>query len=154
NARRSAFFGGGLGLGFGLFGSSTRASAAASSGTDPYLHAAVVSTLAGSGTPGADDLTGTAAAFEPMGGIVVVGNAALGGSFGTMRKTDLTTHAVTTLAGSASARGCADTSSPGSERFGQIADLATDGTYLYATHPDCSTGFTYLIRKVMIATGA
>ena len=39
-------------------------------------------------------------------------------------------------------------------RFGSIIDVATDGTYLYATQVDCGTGFTVLIRKVDISTGA
>ncbi len=142
------------GGGTGLLGGARRAAAASSSGGDPGINPALVSTWAGSGTNATVDGTGASASFRTMGGVVVVGSFAYVGTTGSIRKVDLSSAAVTTLAGDASATGCTDSSTPSAVRFGQVVDVATDGTYLYATQSDCGSGFTYLVRKVTIATGA
>ncbi len=138
----------------GFLGAASRASAATSSGTDPDINPAAVSTLAGDGVDLTTNGTGTSAEFTYMGGVVVVGGYAYVGTLGSIRKVDVSTGATTKLAGDDSATGCVDSGTAGSVRFGQIIDLATDGTSLYATQVDCGTGFTDLIRKVTIASGA
>jgi RHS repeat-associated protein len=145
---------GAIAAGLGLFGATRRAAASSSSGSDPGINPALVSTLAGSGTNATVDGTGSGVSFKYMGGVVVVGGFAYVGTTGSIRKVDLSSGAVTTLAGDASATGCTDSSTPSAVRFGSVVDVATDGTYLYVTQPDCAGGYTYLIRKVTIATGA
>ncbi len=122
--------------------------------TGPALDPAAVTTLAGNGTWATTDGTGAAAEFKDMGGVVVVGGYAYVGTEGSIRKVGASSGTVTTLAGSATATGCTDSSTPSSVRFKNILDLATDGTYLYASQYDCGTGFTLLIRKVTISSGA
>jgi RHS repeat-associated protein len=138
----------------GLVVGERRTSAASSSSSDPNINPALVSTLAGSGTNATTDGSGSSASFQQMGGVVVVSGYAYVGTNGSIRKVNVSSGAVTTLAGDQTATGCTDSSTPGSVRFGTIVDEATDGTYLYATQSDCGTGSTYLIRKVTISTGA
>ena len=138
----------------GLVGAARPAAASSSSGGDPGINPASVSTLAGSGTNATVDGTGSGASFTSMGGVVVVGGYAYVGTLGSIRKVDVSSGATTTLAGDASATGCVDSATPSAVRFKQIIDVATDGTYLYATQVDCGAGATDLIRKVTISTGA
>ncbi len=137
----------------GLFGLAKRSSASNGS-TGPALDPAAVTTLAGDGTWATVDGTGTSASFKDMGGVVVVGGYAYVGTEGSIRKVDVSSGVVTTLAGHATATGCTDSSTSSSVRFKNILDLATDGTYLYASQSDCGTGFTLVIRKVSISSGA
>jgi RHS repeat-associated protein len=112
---------------------------------------AAVSTLAGSGSNATVDGTGSAASFKTMGGVVVVGGYAYVGTSGAIRKADLSSGSVTTLAGSATQTGCTDSTTPANVRFNQITDLATDGTNLYSA-VYCSS--SYSVRKTVIATGS
>jgi RHS repeat-associated protein len=129
-------------------------SAAFASGSDSgtvNISPAAVSTFAGSGTNATVDGTGTAASFKTMGGAVVVGGYSYIGTSGAIRKVDLSSGVVTTLAGSASSTGCTDSTTAANVRFNQITDLATDGTNLYSA-VYCST--SYAVRKTVISTGA
>jgi len=117
---------------------------------DVAIYPGAVSTFAGSGTNATVDGTGTAASFQAMGGTVVTGGAAYIATVGAIRKVDLTTTAVTTLAGSATLTACTDSTDPTQVRFSSsMGDIVTDGTYLYVTDMGCLE-----TRKVTIATGA
>jgi len=140
----------GLGVGW-----SRAASASDGNASGPTFGLAAIQAFAGNGTNATvDNSTGTSAEFKAMGGVVVVGSYAYVGTVGAIRQVNLSSGAVTTLAGSATATGCTDSATASSVRFGSIVDVATDGTYLYASQPDCSGGWTFLIRKVNISTGA
>lgn len=119
------------------------------------INPAAVSTLAGSGTNATTDGTGTAASFRDMSGVVVSGGFAYVGTVGSVRKVNLSSGAVTTLAGNATAPGCDDNSDPSAVRFNAIDDVATDGSYLYVLSEGCASfPNPPLIRKVALSTGA
>jgi RHS repeat-associated protein len=113
------------------------------------IYPGTVSTLAGDGSNGTLDGTGTGAHFSDMGGSVVVGNFAYVATTGSIRKVDLATGAVSTFAGHATATGCVDSTSPGAARFGtSLGSIDSDGTYLYVSDGGCG------IRRVSLTTGA
>jgi YD repeat-containing protein len=105
-----------------------------------------VSTLAGSGTSAIVDGTGTGASFLAPGGEVVVGGDLYVDDRYAIRKVDLSTGQVSTLAGQASAYGCNDSTEP-SQVTMEGSGLATDGAALYST---CGA----YLRRTDIATGA
>lgn len=111
----------------------------------------MVTTLAGSptGASGVTDATGTAALFNFPIGITKQGtNLYVSDSSNyTIRKIDLTTNAVTTLAGLAGTPGYTTGLSGSSARFTVPTGLATDGTDLFA-----ADAYNYDIRKVNLAT--
>ena len=109
---------------------------------------AVVTTLAGQAAAwGTADGTGTAASFQgpmgltPYGGFLYVSDT----DNYTIRKVDIATAAVTTIAGEAGTDGSADSIPP---RFNYPFDVASDGENLYV----CDTQ-NHTIRKAVIATG-
>lgn len=111
----------------------------------------VVTTLAGSaGNSGSADGTGSDARFYNPTGIARVGeNLYIADRFNsTIRKIELASGAVTTIAGSASQpAGSAD--GMGSDaRFNYPTDITSDGTNLYVI----DTG-NHTVRKIVIATG-
>ncbi|MEW6059526.1 MAG: DUF6531 domain-containing protein [Actinomycetota bacterium] len=110
-----------------------------------------ITTVAGSGLNQTTDGTGTGASFKKMGGVVLVGNYAYVGTWGSIRKVDLATKEVTTLAGHATATGCANSTDHDQVRFNQINGLTTDGYYLYTTG---TCGSTSAVRRTSIETGA
>merc|ERR1711908_15880 len=103
-----------------------------------------VTTIAGKpGENGSADGVGDAARFHYPGGIVITNGVAFvtdnvfKGDGGTIRKIDLTTFAVTTIAGVADARGSSD--GVGSDaRFKYPVDLALDGDALVVADWGCS----------------
>ena len=107
-----------------------------------------VTTLAGDGTFGFLDANGTSAKFKSPEGLFGVGNTLyVGDSEGNrIRKIDLTTDDVTTLAGSGIA-GTLDGVGT-SAKLDDPAGLWSDGTYVYSPDED-----THRIRKVEISTG-
>ncbi|MDQ1436911.1 MAG: hypothetical protein QOK43_540 [Acidimicrobiaceae bacterium] len=110
-----------------------------------------VTTTAGSGTNANVDGTGTAAAFANMSGVVTVGGYGHVGTVGAIRKVNLTSGVVTTLAGG-STTGCNDSTNPTLATFTTIIDVATDDTYVYSTmscYPSPN-----VVRKTSITTGA
>jgi YD repeat-containing protein len=108
-------------------------------------------TFAGSGSNANVDGTGTAASFKALGGIAVVGGAAYVNTDSYIRKIDVTTAQVTTLAGNPNLGGCTDGSSGTQSSFNSSAtSLDTDGTYLF-TATNCAGG---RVRKTAVATGA
>ncbi len=107
-----------------------------------------VSTLAG--TPAATDGTGAAAKFYyPIGTTTDGVNLYVTDQLNrTIRKIEISTGVVTTLAGSAGAIGSVD-GTGAAAHFGSPAGITTDGTNLYVTDYGNST-----IRKIVIATSS
>ncbi len=109
-----------------------------------------VTTLAGNpGIPGSTDGTGTAARFAEPTGITTDGKHLYmtDKKNSTIRKIDLVTGAVTTIAGKAGVTGSAD-GAGADARFTGPAGITTDGKNLYVADQ-----FSYTIRKIVIASG-
>src|SRR5512143_3454369 len=110
----------------------------------------VVTTLAGSaGVPGSTDGTGTAATFHTPYGIATDGTSLFVADTGnnTIRKIDIASGVVTTLAGSAGVTGSTNGTGAGAS-FNHPAGITIDGTILYVA----DTG-NDIIRKVVISSG-
>jgi sugar lactone lactonase YvrE len=107
-----------------------------------------VTTLAGSGAAGMADGTGTAASFTSPRGITTDGaNLYVTDTYNhKIRKIEIITGAVTTLAGSGAAGAADGTGTAASFNF--PFDITTDGINLYV-----ADGYNGLIRKIVIATG-
>lgn len=107
----------------------------------------VVTTLAGSGSEGSDDGTGGAASFKNPNSITIDGTHLYVADTGNhkIRKIEIATGAVTTLAGSGSYDSADGTGAMAS--FGSPRGITTDGAHLYVTDSDYSK-----IRKIEIAT--
>lgn len=112
----------------------------------------IVTTLAGiAGTAGSADGTRTAALFRFPFGITTDAKNLYVADYGnhTIRKIDISTGTVTTLAGTAGST-AGSTDGVGAEaRFSSPRGITTDGTNLYVTENGSST-----IRKIDISTGA
>ncbi|SVB99016.1 uncharacterized protein METZ01_LOCUS251870, partial [marine metagenome] len=108
----------------------------------------VVTTLAGSGSSGSTDATGTAAKFNTPRGITTDGTNlyVVDSNNHKIRKIAISTGAVTTLAGSGS-QGSADGTGTAAT-FKNPRGITTDGTNLYVA--DASN---HKIRKIAISTG-
>jgi hypothetical protein len=109
-----------------------------------------LSTLAGSGANTSTNGTGVLASFNLVAGSTRIGLASDGlhlylAEATRIRKIEIATGIVTTLAGSASAGSADGTGAAASFSYPQ--GLTTDGTNLYVTDSN------YYIRKVVIATG-
>ncbi len=110
-----------------------------------------VSTLAGTaGTIGSADGTSTTASFHSPSGITTDGTNLYvsDGLDNTIRKIEISTGAVTTLAGTASSIGSTD-GIGAAARFSSPEGITTDGVNLYVTDTTNST-----IRKIVISTGS
>lgn len=110
-----------------------------------------VSTLAGSYMAiGSKDGTGTEARFFALGGITSDGTSlfVLDCWNHTVRKIDLATRNVTTLAGTPGEIGSTD-GVGALARFGWLKDITTDGTNLYVTEYNGNS-----VRKIVITTAA
>ena len=109
-----------------------------------------VTTLAGAGPGGSTDGSGAAARFFFPSGIATDGTNLYVADTGNhlIRKVEIATGAVTTLAGSADAAGSIDGTETAA-RFFHPSGITTDGTNLYVGDTE-----NHLIRKVVIATGA
>ncbi|MDD5594231.1 MAG: hypothetical protein PHG97_05790, partial [Candidatus Margulisbacteria bacterium] len=106
-----------------------------------------VTTLAGTGSFGSADGTGTAASFFYPQNITTDGtNLFVTDYKNTIRKIVITTGVVTTLVGSAGASGSAD-GTGAAARFNSPTGITTDGTNLYVTDM-----VNHTIRKIVIAT--
>ena len=108
-----------------------------------------VTTFAGSGTSGHVDGNGTSASFSDPESDVVVGGYLYVDDYNTIRKVNLTTGAVSTLAGQASTTGCTDSTNPAQVTM-QDSGLASDGVSLYSL----CYNYGYYLRRTDIATGA
>ena len=113
------------------------------------LSTKAVTTLAGlAGTAGSVDAVGAAARFNALHGITTDGiSLFVTDSNNTIRRYDLASGMVTTVAGSPGTSGSAD-GVRGDARFNQPARVTTDGPNLYVTDFGNST-----IRKIALATG-
>lgn len=109
----------------------------------------IVTTLAGcSGTSGYTDGAGAAARFRYPKGITTDGtNLFVVDNTSTIRKIEIATGTVTTLAVAAENGGSADGAGP-TAGFGFLVGIATDGTNLFVADSRNNT-----IRKIVIATG-
>jgi RHS repeat-associated protein len=126
----------------------TLAAAPASAATG--WSAASVSTLAGSGASAVTDGTGTAAAFAGPASELVYNGAAYVGDNGYIRRVDLATAQVSTIAGNGQG-GCADNANPHLAGL-QAGWMAADASYLYFVN-GCGGGNSYL-RRMSWSTGA
>lgn len=111
------------------------------------ITAGAVTTVAGNNGSTTVDGTGAAASFASPGGVAVLNGFAYVGTNGTIRKVNLATNQVTTLAGHATATGCTDAATGSTARFMGVADVVTDGYYLY-------TASCWSIRRTSLANGA
>ena len=114
----------------------------------------VVTTLAGSGTAGSTNGTGTAASFSDPSGITTDGTNLYVADSSIIRKIVISTGVVTTIAGTAGTAGSTD-GIGSAARFSQLLYneisffyVTTDGTNLYVADMMNDT-----IRKVVISTG-
>jgi RHS repeat-associated protein len=124
------------------------ASQPASATTSLSINPGAVATFAGKGNAATVNGTGTAASFADMGGTVVVGGFSYVATAGSIRKVNLTTGAVTTLAGHPTATGCVDSTDASQVRFyWRVGGLSTDGYYLYSSSP-CG------LRRTSLQNGA
>jgi hypothetical protein len=112
------------------------------------LSTGVVSTFAGSGNPGFLDATGTMAQFDSPQGLTTDGTYLYVADNGNnrIRKVELGTGIVSTLAGSGSS-GAADGTGIIGASFNSPGNLTTDGTNLFVTDNG-----NHKIRKVVIAS--
>lgn len=105
-----------------------------------------VTTLAGSGAPGHEDETGTAATFSDPKGIVVEGlNLYVADSGKVIRRIEIATGAVTTVAGDAGTESTINGIGTAAV-FNKPGGITTDGTNLYV-----ADSYHRLIRKIAIA---
>jgi len=109
----------------------------------------VVTTLAGSGSTGSADGTGTAASFTTPAGITTDGTNlyVTDGDQHVIRKIVIDNGTVTTLAGTVGASGTTD-GTGSNARFTMPFGITTDGTNLYVADKS-----SHLIRKVVIDNG-
>ena len=109
-----------------------------------------VTTLAGTGSSGSANGTGTSASFDNPYGITTDGTNlyVADTSNQLIRKIVISTGAVTTLAGTGSS-GSTDNSTGTSASFDNPNGITTDGTNLYVGDQN-----NHLIRKIVISTGA
>jgi len=112
------------------------------------ISSGVVTTVAGTGSSGSADGTGTAASFNQPAGITTDGTNlyVADESNNTIRKIVITSGVVTTLAGTAGSTGSTNATGA-SARFNGPAGITTDGINLYVTDQS-------MIRKIVISTGA
>ena len=107
-----------------------------------------VTTLAGTGSSGSANGTGTSASFYAPSGITTDGTNLYVVDYGNhlIRQIVISTGVVTTLAGTGSS-GSADNSTGTSASFYYPTGITTDGTNLYVADNN------HLIRKIVISTG-
>ena len=125
------------------------------------LDPAAVTTFAGNDTDRNIDGIGAAASFGSMlsdvalwGSVAYVSSRSGYDNHHALRRVDLATGAVTTLAGSINSY-CADSTTPSSVGLGSgSVHLATDGQYLYSTCGTYGGGWNYSVRRTSLTTGA
>jgi hypothetical protein len=108
----------------------------------------VVTTLAGTGSSGSSNGTGTSASFNQPSGITTDGTNLFLAEHNNnlIRKIVISTGVVTTLAGTGSSGSANGTGTSAS--FNNPYGITTDGTNLYV-----SDTYNHLIRKIVISTG-
>lgn len=110
-----------------------------------------VSTFAGSGTKAVTNGVGTGASFSTPSGMSIANGFGYLIDSGYVRKVDLTSGSVTTVAGNGT-NGCTDSATPSLVALGTAVNssLANDGSYLYWSDAACG----YVLRQMSLATGA
>ncbi|HET9656715.1 MAG TPA: hypothetical protein VFP72_15285, partial [Kineosporiaceae bacterium] len=119
--------------------------------TTTALSSVVATSLAGNGTYGTADGTGTAASFYWVSRLTVAGGYAYVYDNYVIRKIALSTGAVTTVAGADPRGSCTDSNVPTSAKIPQASALINDGTYLYWLD-NCGSGAP--VRRMSLATNA
>ena len=117
--------------------------------TDNTTTSGAVTTVAGTGSTGSANGTGTSASFYNPAGITRDGTNLYVADHNNhlIRKIVISTGAVTTVAGTGSS-GSADNTTGTSASFNGPTGITTDGTNLYV-----ADGNNHLIRKIVISTG-
>ncbi len=105
----------------------------------------VVTTLAGDGTTGNTDGTGTAASFDNPNGLVIVDGNLYVAAGNLVRKIVISTGVVTTFAGDGT--GATTDGTGTTAQFHGLRGMTTDGTNLYVTEQSGN-----VVRKIVIAT--
>ncbi|MDQ1292543.1 MAG: hypothetical protein QG608_423 [Actinomycetota bacterium] len=116
------------------------------------LPSVAVSVVAGSGSSERTDGTGTAASFASGSGLTVVGHYGYVADGGYLRRVDLDTGAVTTVAGTG-VSGATDNQNPLAASLSPRDHLASDGTFLYWSD-SYYYGYAVALRRMSLATGA
>lgn len=115
---------------------------------------AAVSTAAGSGTSGVLDGSASGSRFATPSGMSIVGGYGYVIDSRYIRKLDLSTGAVTTVAGNGTAS-CTDSNTPSSAALGDStkSTLTNDGTNLYWADTNCGTSSLGRLRYMSLSTG-
>ena len=114
---------------------------------------ATVSTFAGSGTSAVVDGTGAGASFAAPGGMHVVAGYGYLFDSGYLRKVNLSTSAVSTVAGTGTL-GYGDSVNPATASLNGSGRMADDGTFLYFTNTCGGYSEYSCLRRMSLATGA
>lgn len=129
-----------------------------SSGTQPTawsttltMSNGAVSTFAGSGTKAVTNGTGTGASFSTPSGMSIAGGFGYLIDSGYVRKVDLSSGTVTTVAGNGT-NNCIDNTTPSLAALGTPINnsLTNDGSYLYWVDPACGN----ILRQMSLTSGA
>ena len=128
--------------------SCAKKSSTSSSSTTTSSESSAVTTLAGTGSSGSANGTGTSASFYRPRGITRDGTNLYVADYTNqlIRKIDISTGAVTTVAGTGSSGSANGTGTSAS--FFSPNGITTDGTNLYVAERN-----NHLIRKIVISTG-
>jgi RHS repeat-associated protein len=114
---------------------------------------ALVRTFAGNDFPGVVSGQGTSASFASPRGFHVIGHYGYVFDDGYLRRIDLTSGAVTNVAGTG-ASGYSDSNDPSQAKVNGLGPMADDGTFLYFTN-GCGYYAEYsCLRRMSLATGA
>lgn len=112
-----------------------------------------MTTFAGSGSYSSVDGTGSSASFTAPQGVAVVGGYAYVADAGRIRKVNLSTAAVSTVAGTGSS-GCTDSSNPLTADVTPGSSLVSDGSALFWVQ-GCTSGQSQTsVRKMDLTSGA
>lgn len=130
-----------------------RTQAATSGATGASVSPAVTSTWAGSGSSGLTDGVGAQASFQQPLGMHVVGGVGYLFDSNLLRKVDLASGAVSTVAGIANTDGCTDSTDPAQATFGSGGPMADDGTFLYFLDSS-HCGYSMALRRMSLSTQA
>ena len=128
-------------------------------GLDPHadtnlrFDGAVVTTLAGNDTAATVDGFGQEASFENLRDVVVVDGFAYVAQHDAIRRVDLSTGEVITLAGTPGTTGCTRSVDPTKVLF-SIDMMGTDGRFLYTTSSACAGVLASALWRTSITTGA
>jgi RHS repeat-associated protein len=114
---------------------------------------ALVSIFAGSGTAAVVDGTGTAASFNSPAGLHVVAGSGYLFDSGYLRRVDMSTGVVQTVAGTGTT-GYTDSVNPATATLNGPGPMTDDGTFLYFTNTCGGYAEYSCLRRMSLSTGA